>query len=244
LGDSKKDATTLRIICGPTAAGKSRVAFAIASRNATTLLVADSRQIYRGFDIGTAKPTREEQALVPHRGIDVVEPVERYSAYRWATDALAWIAEAEGMSLIPLVVGGTGFYIRALVDPPRDWPPLGRRFLPRYLVVDPGPALANHIESRVDEMLAHGWAEEVRGLEQTVPNDAPAWLASGYRMLRRVVRGETTIEAARERIVIETRQYAKRQRTWFRHQLDPERVTRLDPAATDWERVVMNWWNA
>jgi hypothetical protein len=76
------DAAELRIICGPTAAGKSALALELAERHGATIISADSRQIYRCFDIGTAKPTRDEQSRVPHCGIDIADPTERWSADR------------------------------------------------------------------------------------------------------------------------------------------------------------------
>ena len=88
--------SSVPVICGPTAAGKSAVALALAEAQGATIVSADSRQIYRGFDVGTAKPTAAERARVPHRGIDVVEPGVRYSAAAWADDADRWIAELRG----------------------------------------------------------------------------------------------------------------------------------------------------
>jgi len=296
----------VRVICGPTGAGKSTIALWLAERGATTVISADSRQIYRGFDIGTAKPTVDERARVPHRGVDIVDPTERYSAAAWAASADRWIDRTLADASTPLVVGGTGLYLRALfdglfdepatdaaarreleiylgalnVDELRRWTKaldpsraqLGRtqllraieialltghrvselhrdharapRWRPRYLVVDPGPALAGRIAARLDDMLNHGWIDEVERLMQTVPSDAPAWNATGYDAIRRVVRGELTRAAARDAILIHTRQYAKRQRTWFRHQLPPERVTRVDPIARDWCDTVARWCEA
>ena len=293
----------IRVICGPTAAGKSTVAMWLAEREAGTIISADSRQIYRGFDIGTAKPSADERARVPHRGIDVVDPARRYSAAAWAAAADGWIDEAIANHRAPVVVGGTGLYLRALfeglfaepetdpgrrhaleialssfelrelqrwteqLDPARAH--LGRtqllraieialltghrvsdlhrdratspRWRPRYLVVDPGPALAERVVARLDHMLDNGWPDEVERLMQTVPPDAPAWNATGYDVMRRMVRGDLTRAAAREAILIHTRQYAKRQRTWFRHQLPPELVTRIDPLAADWRVTVERW---
>ena len=91
-------------------------------------------------------------------------------------------------------------------------------------------------------MLAAGWVDEVRDLMGRVPEDAPAWNGTGYDTLRRHLRGETTLAEARERIVIDTRQYAKRQRTWFRHQLAAADVTRLDPDAPNADAVAAAWW--
>jgi tRNA dimethylallyltransferase len=296
----------IRVICGPTSAGKSTIALWLAERGASTIISADSRQIYRGFDVGTAKPTADERAHVPHRGVDVVDPAERYSAAAWAASANLWIDEALADGRAPLVVGGTGLYLRALfdglfrepevdptsrraleislgalsVDELRRWTTaldparahLGRtqllraveialltghrvselhrdpapapRWRPRYLVVDPGAALAERIGARLDDMLDHGWTDEVEHLMQTVPPDAPAWNASGYDAVRRLIRGELTRAAARDAILIHTRQYAKRQRTWFRHQLPPERVTRVDSLAPDWRGLVAAWSDA
>ncbi|MDF1504947.1 tRNA (adenosine(37)-N6)-dimethylallyltransferase MiaA [Roseisolibacter sp. H3M3-2] len=294
----------LRAICGPTAAGKSALALALAEREGAAIVSADSRQLYRGFDLGTAKPTAGERARVPHYGVDVAEPTERWSAARWADACDGWLADAAALGRAPLLVGGTGLYLRALASPLFDEPELeparrealaawleerpveelrrwvaaldpGRAHLQRtqllralevglltgrpisawhsaaarpprvrlrYLVVDPGPPLAERIERRTDAMLAAGWVDEVRRLVGEVPADATAWKASGYDALRRHVAGELTLDEARRLIVIETRQYAKRQRTWFRHQLPAGDVLRVDPAAPDATSVVEAWW--
>jgi tRNA dimethylallyltransferase len=299
----------LRVICGPTGAGKSAVALDLCETFNGAIVSADSRQIYCGFDIGTAKPTSDECARVTHYGIDIAEPEERYSAARWAREADEWIECACEIEKEPVVVGGTGLYVKALVDPLfsapdvdplqrarlehelesksvdelRRWceqldPPrahLGRTQLLRaietallsglrismlhathqesrkadpeieaavYLVVDPGPALASAIEARVDRMLASGWVEEVRGLMSNVPPDAPAWKASGYSVMRDHVDGLLDLSSARQRIIIETRQYAKRQRTWFRHQLPPAAVTVVNPEDSRAEAAVREWW--
>jgi tRNA dimethylallyltransferase len=112
----------------------------------------------------------------------------------------------------------------------------------RYLVVDPGPVLAGRIAARVDAMLAAGWLAEVAALMARLPDDAPAWNASGYGALREHLRGACSLAAARERIVVETRQYAKRQRTWFRNQLAGPSVLHLNPDAPDADAVALAWW--
>ena len=295
----------LFVICGPTAAGKTEIAEILAWVNHLTIISADSRQIYRGFDIGTAKPSLDPRANVRYYGIDVADPSERYSAARWAEEVPRWVEDSRAKGLEPIIVGGTGFYLRALfeplfqepaLDPDRrrqlqEWldamsrdelrrwcealdparAHLGRtqllraieialltgrrlsalhaerprtaRFAARYLVVDPKPAaLAERIERRVWQMLEAGWEDEVRRLEREVPEDAPAWNATGYRHIRALVRGELGREEAVRRTVIDTRQYAKRQRTWFRHQLAGDRVVRLDPGDADFRSAVMEWW--
>jgi len=300
-GDS--DVADVRVICGPTAAGKSAIALWLAAGMPAAIVSADSRQIYRGFDVGTAKPTADEQRRVPHRGIDVVDPRERYSAARWADAANEWIDDARASGREPIVVGGTGLYLKALFDglfqePPLDpvrraalareldrctldelrrWAAaldperahLGRtqllrsieialltgeqlsalhrdrarvsRWRPRYLLVSAGPALNDRIGARIDTMFDHGWPEEVQRLMQTVPADAPAWNATGYDAVRRMIAGELSRSAAREQILVATRQYAKRQRTWFRHQLPAHLVTVVNPLAQGWDAIVERW---
>ncbi len=295
----------IRVICGPTAAGKTLMAVWFSRLAELSVVSADSRQLYRGFDVGTAKPPRREQLAVPHHGIDVLDPTERASAAWWADRADVWVDEIAASGRTPVVVGGTGLYLRALFgalfeEPPMDdgdrlaiqasladhataelrrWvgeldperAHLGRTQLlraieialltgrrmsdlhrenrraprrrARYLLVDPGPSLAFQIEYRANVMLHSGWDEEVRHLMATVPEGAPAWNASGYGTIRKVVHGTLEFPQARERIIIETRQYAKRQRTWFRHQLAGEDVTTLSTNDPDWEAQAMAWWN-
>ncbi|HVF38432.1 MAG TPA: tRNA (adenosine(37)-N6)-dimethylallyltransferase MiaA [Gemmatimonadaceae bacterium] len=295
---------SIRVICGPTGAGKSGIAMSIALEYSATIISADSRQIYRGFDIGTAKPGPSELKAVTHQGIDVADPRERYSAARWAHQTKQWIPDARARGSTPVIVGGTGFYLRALFDPLfvapvvsperrarleqilgsmsvvelRRWcatldperSHLGRTQLvravetalltgerisklharettepeikARYLVVDPGASLSTRIVHRVDRMLDAGWANEVRSLAGHVPDDAPAWKSSGYRVVRSFVEGALQLSEARDRIIIETRQYAKRQRTWFRHQLGAAPVTCVNPDAPDCPATVERWW--
>jgi tRNA dimethylallyltransferase len=297
-----------RIICGPTAAGKSELALELCETYNAAIVSADSRQIYCEFNVGTGKPTREERARVTHYGINVVEPDERYSAARWANEATEWIESAAEIEKDAVVVGGTGLYIRALVEPLFDAPDqdpaqrgqlerelatmsvddlrrwckeldparahLGRAQLlraieallsgsrisdlhsrqqaaraieadgqkPAYLVVDPGTALATKIEARVDKMLGAGWADEVRELMRTVSPDAPAWKASGYMVMRSHVEGALDLSSATQRVIIETRQYAKRQRTWFRNQLPAAAVTHVNPDDPHALTIAREWW--
>ena len=296
----------LHVIIGPTAAGKSRIAMALSAARNLSIVSADSRQVYRGFDIGTAKPTVEDRGVVPHYGIDVCSPLERYSAHAWASDATGWLSDARGRGRAGLIVGGTGFYIRALVSPLDEVPALdptarqalagwldtldgdalrrwcsrldpdravlgrtqqlravetalitGRRLSDgfgaprerryrdvRYLVVDPGPVLGERIAARVETMLAAGWVAEVERLSAELPADAPAWKASGYEAIRSLVRGEITRRDAVARVVVETRQYAKRQRTWCRHQLGDGIVTHINPDTDDAFDRAVEWWDS
>jgi tRNA dimethylallyltransferase len=232
-----------------------------------------------------------------------VDPAERYSAASWAAAAKGWLEESRSAGRAPIVVGGTGFYIRALVAPLFAEPPLepesrvalgetlseldtaelrrwtraldparahlGRAQLlraievatlsgvpisewhrrspgaprrrVRYLVLDPGAALAGRIEERVRQMLVAGWEAEVSALLERLPPAAPAWNASGYRAVRDLVEGRITRAAAVERTVVDTRQYARRQRTWIRNQLRDENVTVIDPLLPDAFGTALAW---
>ncbi len=106
----------IQIICGPTASGKSIIAKQLAKKYPIEIVSADSRQIIKHLEIGTAKPTKEEQQQVKHHLIDIIEPGERYSAFRFINDANRSIADIISRDKIPLVVGGTGLYLNALTD--------------------------------------------------------------------------------------------------------------------------------
>lgn len=116
------------VVLGPTASGKSDVAMAIATRDSTfEILAADAMQVYREMDIGTAKPTSTDQALVPHHGIDLVDPSDDFSLAQFAQASAAALRSIAARGHRALVVGGTGLYLRAVTDPmevPPRWPAL------------------------------------------------------------------------------------------------------------------------
>ena len=114
MADDEPRTRKVPAIAGPTASGKSAAAFALAQEFGLEIVTADSMQVYRGLDVGTAKPSAEEQRLVPHHLIDVVSPVERFTVARYVRLAEEAIAEVRGRGVVPLVAGGTGFYLRAL----------------------------------------------------------------------------------------------------------------------------------
>jgi tRNA dimethylallyltransferase len=107
----------LLVITGPTASGKSALAVGLCERLGGEIVSCDSMQIYRGCDIATAKPTPQERAEIPHHLLDICDPDERYSAAQWAARARDVIDEVESRGKIPIVCGGTGFYLRALTAP-------------------------------------------------------------------------------------------------------------------------------
>lgn len=277
------------VIVGPTAVGKTAAVLALARLWQVTVISADSRQVYRGMDIGTAKPTPDEQSRVPHYGLDLVDPGERYSAGHFAADAAGWLSAADPERQA-VVVGGTGFYVRALADglfrePPidptrrdrlRNWTAsaggLGRwasrldseyggggrqraartvevslltgrplswwqerarlegAIRPFYIrLTVPRSVIRDRIEVRVSKMLEAGWVAEVEGLLRSgVAPDAPGLDAVGYRDVVKHLAGDLPHSELGAAIVTATRRYAKRQETWFRHQLSDGNVVALD----------------
>ncbi len=124
------------IIAGPTAVGKSAVALEVAQRIDGEIISADSLQVYRGMDIGTAKASARERERVPHHGLDLVDPDDRYSAGQFARDSATWMEAIRARGRTPIIVGGTGFFIRALTHPMFSEPPMAeerRESLRAYL---------------------------------------------------------------------------------------------------------------
>lgn len=271
----------LVVLTGPTASGKTKAALALADDLPIEVVSADSRQVYRGMDVGTAKPTAAERAQLPHHLIDIMDPHEIYSAHRFVQDARGALDDIRRRGRVPVVVGGTGFYIKALVEatlladvPPdaalrRDLEALQERegvaglaarleradperatsvdrANPRRLIraievaegggsaedsqpapssavfaIDvPADVLAIRIERRVRDMYAGGLVDETRALlDRGLPPESAALTGVGYGEAAAVLAGSLTLDEGQRRTVSRTRQYARRQRTWFRHQL-------------------------
>lgn len=128
-------------LVGPTASGKTALSLEVAERLGGEVISMDSRQVYRGMDVGTAKATAAQRARVPHHGLDLVDPDERFGAGEFGRRARRWIAEIRARDRVPLLVGGTGFFLRSLTNPIFREPPLDperRRAVQRYLeALDP-----------------------------------------------------------------------------------------------------------
>lgn len=123
-------------ILGPTASGKTALSLAVARRLGVEVISLDSRQIYRGMDVGTGKATAKERSQVPHFGLDIRDPDEAYSAGQFARDAREWIQDIAARGRVPLLVGGTGFFLKALMQPMFSEPPVDpdrRSALRRFL---------------------------------------------------------------------------------------------------------------
>lgn len=275
---------SILVIAGTTASGKTHLAIELARRLDGELVGADSVQVYRGFDVGSAKPTPEELGGIAHHLIDVVDPVEPIDAAHYARLADEAIDAIHARGRLPIVVGGTGLWLRALVrglvELPTPDPALRGRLEravadegapalhARLTAVDPRSAEAIHpndalrivralevfeqtgrplgelrhahalgaprrpthfvvldrerevlrarLEARVDDMLARGFVDEVRGLLERWPREARAFGSVGYREVVELLAGERSLEETREAIVRASHIYARRQRTWFR----------------------------
>ena len=274
-------------LCGPTASGKTALAVELALRLDGEVVSADSMQIYRHMQIGTAAPTEEEQRGIVHHMIGVVDPWETFSVERYRSMALPVIRDIQFRGKCPIVAGGTGLYFDALMqgdgyapvetdlqyrtelndlaaregnqavhdllaasDPEtaarlhpnnlkrviralevlrltgrsisehdRETQKLASPFAPVKLgiTIEPRERLYARIDLRVDRMLETGLLWEAESLQKLgVPADATAMQAIGYKELIPVLRGEATLTDAVALIKQRSRNYAKRQLTWFR----------------------------
>lgn len=283
--DPRAPGGPLLAVVGPTASGKSGLALALSELAGGELVTVDSAQVFRGLDVGTAKPTLAERAAVPHHLIDVIEPTAQWSAAEFAREAEVVIAGVRARGRVPILCGGTGLWLRALthgifqapdidpdlraavrreleergphalhaelsrVDPvaaariaPNDPQRIGRALevyrqvgtpistlqaehgfrevRHRLVAVElhwPKDQLAARIEARARGMYAGGLVEETQAaLSRGVPRDAPGLSIIGYRDAVRLCLGELPRDEALLATIVATRQYAKRQRNWFR----------------------------
>jgi tRNA dimethylallyltransferase len=286
---------TALVITGPTGTGKSELGVEVAEQIDGEIVSADSRQIYRQMDIGTAKPFGALLARVPHHGLDCIDPDEGYSAGRFARGARERVVDIRKRGRVPIIVGGTGLFVRALLTPLAPEPRADgegrarlREYLSRYSVdrlkawlrrLDPeraaqlksegGPQrlarslevvllsgrkhswwmrlppdspplpalvfclrlereeLYRRIDERFDLMMAAGLLDEVRSLLDRYPESAPGLKSVGYAELIAHLRGGPAFADAVESAKRSTRRFARRQLTWFRHQL-PDSAVWLD----------------
>jgi tRNA dimethylallyltransferase len=276
------------ILTGPTASGKSALALELAPLLNAEIISADSMTLYRGMDIGTAKPTAEDRGRVPHHLIDVLDPWESANIARWLELAAEHVRDIQARRKTALFVGGTPFYLKALLcglfpSPPSDeghrrqleaeaeakgkdalharlagvdpesarrlhpndvrrvvralevwhltgrplsawqqqswWGQDGPRFRPgSCLAIDvPRAELYARIDRRVEQMFAAGWVEEVerlRGLPHPLSREASQ--ALGYREIGEYLVGRRSLSETVSLVQLRTRQFAKRQLTWFR----------------------------
>jgi len=223
------------LLAGPTASGKSAAAALLARRLGAAILSADSMLVYKGMDVGTAKPSSAERAEFDMGGVDLVTPAEHFSSGAWLRAAARWLVVMPANRPI-VIVGGTGLYFSALLRGlDRKWtlPP------PAYPVLQLDRAVLHaRIAARLDEMFMQGLALEVAALRQQYPvwSDT-ASAAIGYKEF---IDGED-VARVRERILARTRQLAKRQQTWFRHQATPLYVSVGETVSATAENVWRIW---
>ncbi len=268
-------------IVGPTASGKTDLAMALARRLPVEIVVADSRQVYRGMDIGTAKPEAAARAEVPHHLIDLVDPDEPFTVADWVERARALLPEVAARGRLPLLVGGTGLYVSALLDghdyASQPWAPAVRARLGAELEADgleplaarlqaldsaaaartdlrnprrvlraleraeaggggatpraepyggrvaligldrPRDVLYRRIDQRAAALFARGLLDEVTALRAAgYGPELPPMTGHGYAEAHAVLAGEWTVGEAVAITARRTRQYAKRQLSWFR----------------------------
>ena len=240
------------MILGPTAGGKSALSLEIARRHDVEIISMDSALVYRGMDIGTAKPTKEERAVCPHHLIDIRDIGEAYSAADFLEDAVRLVGEIRSRGRLPLIVGGTMLYAKALRDGINDMPSSThevreavateaavRRPAVETLTMGLLPSdrkwLHARIEARFEQMLADGFLDEVRSLmmRPDYDPDSPAMRAVGYRQAIDFIEGRTDMAAFYLAGVAATRQLAKRQMTWMRSMPDVALLDPLDAGALD-----------
>jgi tRNA dimethylallyltransferase len=276
------------VICGPTGSGKTAIALDVARKIPIEIISADSGQMVRKLNIGTAKPTKDEQDLVSFHLIDIINPGEKYSAYRFVSDADAAISQVIRRNRLPVVVGGTGLYLKALAEgvfeieednleirqklesemeqfgaremynklknidpaeaanihlnnkrrvtraleiyyltgkPKSELIKTGKHRRSRfefefYRLMPPRERLYSQIEKRVEQMLSAGLLAEVRALKAAgLAQFVQKMNVIGYNELIEHINGNISLEDAVLLIKQNSRRYAKRQYTWFRHQI-------------------------
>lgn len=298
----KKYQPSLIAIAGPTATGKSSLAITLAQRLGSPILNADSRQVYRELNIGTAKPTLQDQQGVPHYLLDICEPTETFTLAQYQQQAQALIQRFQTQGHIPILVGGTGLYLRAVTQglkiPPVAPQPelrsqlqsLGQSHIYAWLQqVDAAAAARIHphdqvrtlralevfyvtgqplsqqqtnepptypilhigldcpdlqvfterLYRRTHQMIAAGWVAEVEQLVTKYGSALPLLQTLGYQELLHHLQGQSTLAEAIEQTVIHTRQFAKRQRTWFRSepQMQWFDITQADYLDQVWAQI-------
>ncbi|SEA65878.1 tRNA dimethylallyltransferase [Desulfuromusa kysingii] len=286
--EAESEKISIVVICGPTGTGKTSLALSLVDRFPLEIISADSRQVYRSMDIGTAKATLQEQAVAPHHMIDLIDPDQEFSVAEFIDQSRPLLADISARKKIPCVVGGTGLYIRALLNGLADLPSANGELRKQLLeteekggrgtlfsqlkAVDPESATLIHsnnivrivralevfylsgqkmsalkaehgfaeqpyrvlklapdftrsqlyarINDRTEQMLSDGLVDEVRALVERYSLDLKALQTLGYREVVRFLKAEIGAEQMLADIQKYTRQYAKRQLTWFRKEED------------------------
>ena len=221
------------IILGPTGSGKTGVAIKIAKELDGEIISADSRAIFKGMDIGTAKPTTEEMNGVPHYGLDLVEPGERFTVADWKAYAEAKIADIKARGKVPIIVGGTGLYIDALIYDYHFKGPTGAKIgdieqkscsdrteiKGDFLIIGikwSTEDLRERLKQRIDIMFSPALYKETENLVNKYGWGSGAMKSDIYEYAWKYLNHELTLEQAKEQCFYEDWHLAKRQMTWFK----------------------------
>ncbi len=234
---ASKKVTPLIVIVGPTASGKTSVAVQIAKKFDGEIICADSRTIYKGMDIGTAKPSIHERQGIPHHLIDVVDPVEKFTVAEFKRLADIAITDIRLRGKVPIFVGGSGLYINSVIynydfigsDGPRDIQN------PRHLHADAPrqdlkirsntvifgievdrDELKKRIKDRVEMMVSSGLVNEATLLASTYGWDIAPMQASAYTSIKEYIEGTVNLPDAIDNCALLDGRLAKKQRTWFK----------------------------
>ena len=221
------------VILGPTGSGKTGVSIELAKKLNGEIISADSRAIYKGMDIGTAKPTEEERAAVPHYGLDLAEPGERFTVADWKAYAEEKIKDIKSRGKLPIIAGGTGLYIDALIYDYHFKGPTGAKIgdfeqkscsdrteiKGDFCIVGikwSPEELRDRLKRRIDQMFTEDLYKETKKLVQKYGWGSQAMKSDIYEYAYKYMQGELSLEEAKERSFYEDWHLAKRQLTWFK----------------------------
>lgn len=225
------------IILGPTGSGKTGISIKLAKALGGEIISADSRAIYKGMDIGTAKPTKQERAGIPHYGLDLAKPGERFTVADWKTYAEDKIKDIKSRGKTPIIVGGTGLYIDALIYDYQFKGPTGEKIgdleqkscsdrtevKGDYLLIGikwSPEELRERLKKRIDQMFNDDLYNETKDLVQKYGWGSQAMKSNIYEYAWQYLQGELTLEQAKEKCFYEDWHLAKRQLTWFKRNRD------------------------
>jgi len=217
-------------IVGVTAAGKSALAIKLAQEFGGEIISCDSRQVYKGLDIGTAKVSKEEQVLVRHHLIDIIEPGKVFNVFDFQKMAYAAIDDILSRGKVPILTGGTGLYSRSVVEGYgfADKPQAKHNVL-QICLMPPREVVEPVVIKRIDDRLAQGMIEETRELvKKGVPKEWLRSLGLEYFWNVQLIDERINLAEYKQRLKDKTMQYIKRQRTWFRKEKNTIYLT--DPA--------------
>lgn len=238
--------TPVVVILGPTGSGKTALSIQIAQKLNGEIISADSRTIYKHLDIGTAKPTQAEQQGIIHHGLDLIEPGQRFTVADWKQYAEQKIFEIKQRGKLPIVVGGTGLYIDALIFDYHFHGPTGQKINDfeqkscsdrtevkgNYLLVGidlPREELRERLRQRIEQMFTPELFAEYKKFVQSYGSDNQALQGNIYRFVAAYLNGDLTLDAAKEQAFYADYHLARRQLTWFKrnpaiHWLSPSKI--------------------